>query len=137
MREYIDSIRANMPEEINQAKETAREQKAIIDSANREAEQIIRKAEERAKALVSEEEIIKQAREVAKQELEQAREEADGIVADARAQEKRIKQALANSLEKTLNDAMKAVTNSGKALAKSMDELNSTRDAIMRVNGEG
>ncbi|MBR6045617.1 MAG: hypothetical protein IKP47_08290 [Ruminococcus sp.] len=135
MREYIDSIRANMPDEINLANETVREQKSIIDNANREAEQIIRKAEEKAKVLVSQEEIIKQAREVAKQELEKAREEADGIVADARAQEKKIKAALAVNLEKTLSDAQKAIANSGKALAKSMDDINSTKEAIMRANG--
>ena len=84
MREYIDSIRYNMPEEINKAKETEKEQKEIIARANQEAEQIIRKAEERAKAMVMQEEIIKQAREVAKQELERAKQESEATVSEAR-----------------------------------------------------
>ncbi|MBR1392333.1 MAG: hypothetical protein IJ561_00695 [Ruminococcus sp.] len=130
MKEYIDSIRLNMPIEVNKAKEIELESQNIISNANREAEQIIRQAEERAKALVAEEEIIKQAREVAKQELEKAKEEADYIVEQAKERERSIKSALAANIEQTISDAQKAVSDSGKALAKSMEQLNATKRAI-------
>jgi len=135
MREYMDSIRINMPTEVNEAKETLNEQKAIIDNASREAEQIIRKAEERAKAMVAQEEIIKQAREVAKEELEKAKQEAENIIADAKAQDKKIKLALAQSLEATLSDAQKAITDCGKSLGKNMEQLANTKEAIARATG--
>lgn len=137
MREYIDSVRLNMPEEINKAKETEIEYKNIIANANREAEQIIRKAEERAKAMISEEEIIKQAREVARQELERAKQESEATVADARAMadqivgdaqenEKRIKRALADTLRKTLTDAENTLT-------KACEDVAKTKAAVERV----
>ena len=139
MREYLDSIRFNMPEEINKAKETENEYKNIIADANREAEQIIRQAEEKAKAMVAQEEIIKQAREIAKQELEKAKQEADAtiaeakpmadqIVGDAKTQEKRIKKALADTLEKTLIDTE-------RTLQKCTADVTATKNAVLRVGG--
>ncbi|MBR1764534.1 MAG: hypothetical protein IJ746_03985 [Ruminococcus sp.] len=126
MREYIDSIRLNMPEEIAKAKETEAEQKSIIAQAHRDAEQIVRKAEERAKAMVAQEEIIKQAKEVARDEVKRAKEEAEGIVADARAKEKSIRQALSTNLEKTLSEAE-------KVLSKSLADVTSTKAAVINV----
>lgn len=136
MREYIDSIRYNMPAEIAKAKQTEAEEREIIAKANDEAEQIIRKAEERAKALVAQEEIIKQAREVARQELEKAKEEADAIVHDAKEKEKNLKEALAANLEKILSDAEQALVDSGKALGKSLEQVSGTKQSILRVNGK-
>lgn len=130
MREYIDSIRLNMPEEIAKAKETESEQKSIIAQAHRDAEQIVRKAEERAKAMVAQEEIIKQAKDVARDEIKRAKEEADGIVADARAKEKSIRQALSANLEKTLSDAE-------KVLSKSLADVTSTKAAVINVANKG
>ena len=132
MREYLDSIRFNMPEEINKAKETENEYKNIIADANREAEQIIRQAEEKAKAMVAQEEIIKQAREIAKQEADatvaEAKAMADQIVGDAKTQEKRIKKALADTLEKTLIDTE-------RTLQKCTADVTATKNAVLRVGG--
>ena len=64
MREYIDSIRLNLPGEIKRAKDMTRDKKNILTEANKEAEEIVKKAKDEAKKLVAQEEIIKQAAQV-------------------------------------------------------------------------
>lgn len=126
MREYIDSIRLNMPGEIKRAKDMARDQKNIIAEANKNAEDIIRKAEERAKVLTSEQEVIKQATEIAREQVKRAQEQADEIVAQAIAKDKDIRNALAANLEKTLSDAEKVLT-------KSLSDVTSTKEAVLKI----
>lgn len=126
MREYIDSIRMNLPGEIKRAKDMAKDQKNIIANANKEAEEIIRKAEERAKVLVSEQEIIKQATEIGKEQIKRAQEQADDIVAQAVAKDKDIRNALAANLEKTLSEAE-------KVLSRSLSDVTSTKDAVLKI----
>ena len=58
MRKLVDSIRANMPSEIRQAKAIVKDRSEIIDTAKKEAEDIIRKAEERRNQIISHEEIV-------------------------------------------------------------------------------
>ena len=59
LRDFIDDIRLNMPQEIKQARNIVAEKTDIINTAKREAESIIKSAEEKAKALVAEEEITR------------------------------------------------------------------------------
>ena len=59
LRDFIDDIRLNMPQEIKQARNIVAEKADIINTAKREAESIIKSAEEKAKALVAEEEITR------------------------------------------------------------------------------
>ena len=47
MREYIDSIRLNLPGEIKRAKDMTRDKKNILTEANKEAEEIVKKLNER------------------------------------------------------------------------------------------
>lgn len=126
MREYIDSIRLNLPGEIKRAKDMARDQKNIIAEANKNAEDIIRKAEERAKVLVSEQEILKQATEVAKEQVKRANEQAEDIVAQAVAKDKDIRNALAANLDKVLSDAE-------KVLSRSLSDVTSTKEAVLKI----
>ena len=65
LREYLDSIRSNMPNVVRQAKGIVADRVEIVDGAKKEAEDIIRAAEERARALVMQEEIVKQAQQKA------------------------------------------------------------------------
>ena len=65
LREYLDSIRSNMPNVVRQAKSIVADRVEIVDGAKKEAEDIIRAAEERARALVMQEEIVKQAQQKA------------------------------------------------------------------------
>lgn len=59
LRDFIDDIRLNMPQEIKQARGIVAEKADIINTAKREAETIIKSAEDKAKALVAEEEITR------------------------------------------------------------------------------
>ncbi len=59
MRDCVDEIRLNIPQEIKQARNIVAEKTDIINTAKREAESIIRAAEEKANALVSQEEITR------------------------------------------------------------------------------
>lgn len=126
MREYIDSIRLNLPGELKRAKDLQRDQKNIIAEANKSAEDIIRKAEERAKVLVSEQEILKQATEIAKEQVKRADEQAADIIAQARAKDKDIRNALAANLDKVLSDAEKVLT-------RSLSDVTSTKEAVLKI----
>ena len=126
MREYIDSIRLNIPSEIKRAKDTARDRKKIIDDANAKAEQIIRDAEEKAKVLVSEEEILKQAAEYAKKAVSQANDQAADIIEQAKAKEKAIRHALSENITKTLTEA-------SEVLSKNLNAVNNTKEAVSKI----
>ena len=65
VRELIDDIRLNMPQEIQQAKAVVKDRTQIIDKAKREADMIIKRAEERARTMVAEEAIMKTAQQKA------------------------------------------------------------------------
>lgn len=72
LRELIDDIRINMPQEITQARKLVNDRKVILNEAKQEAERIIHKAEERAERLVSQQEITRQANEKATEILTNA-----------------------------------------------------------------
>ena len=61
IRDYLDEVRANLPNELRQAQSIVNDRAQIVDSANAQAQAIVRKAEERARVLVSESEIVKNA----------------------------------------------------------------------------
>lgn len=63
MRDLINDIRLNLPQEIKQAKLIVMDRKTILNDAQKEADALVHKAEERVKALVSQDEIVKSARE--------------------------------------------------------------------------
>ncbi|MBQ5332645.1 MAG: ATPase [Oscillospiraceae bacterium] len=77
IRDCIDHIRMNMPDEIKQSKKIVNERKSIIDEANKQAEEIVTRAEARANALVANHEIVKAAEakavEIEKQAVMKAR----------------------------------------------------------------
>ena len=118
MREYIDSIRLNLPGEIKRAKD--------ITEANKEAEEIVKKAKDEAKKLVAQEEIIKQAADYAKQIAAEANKQAADIVEQAKAKDKAIREALSENLNKSLSEAAEVLT-------KSLKDVNTTRDAVSKI----
>jgi len=122
MREYIDSIRLNLPGEIKRAKDMTRDKKNILTEANKEAEEIVKKA----KKLVAQEEIIKQAADYAKQIAAEANKQAADIVEQAKAKDKAIREALSENLNKSLSEAAEVLT-------KSLKDVNTTRDAVSKI----
>ena len=79
MRDYINEIRLNLPQEIRQAKLIVRDRQSIISDANKEADNIIRRAEERAKVIFSNDEITKAAKARAVEITNQAQNKAKEI----------------------------------------------------------
>ena len=63
VRDLLDSIRANLPSEIRQARAIVNDRTEIVNTAKKEAESIIRNAEERRNQILSHEEIVVQAQE--------------------------------------------------------------------------
>ena len=61
VREMVDDIRLNLPDEIKQAKAIVKDRSEILSSAKTEAEAIVRKAEERARVMIAQDEVMKQA----------------------------------------------------------------------------
>ena len=119
MREYIDSIRLNLPGEIKRAKDMTRDKKNILTEANKEAEEIVKKAKDEAKKLVAQEEIIKQAADYAKQIAAEANKQATD-------KDKAIREALSENLNKSLSEAAEVLT-------KSLKDVNTTRDAVSKI----
>ena len=76
IRDLLDDIRMNMPQEIRQAKAIVADRQDILSSAKRESEAIIQKAEDRARILVREEEVTKQAQQRAAEILSTAQAQA-------------------------------------------------------------
>ncbi|MBD5139687.1 MAG: ATPase [Ruminococcus sp.] len=79
MRDYINEIRLNLPQEIKQAKLIVRDRQSIMSDATKEADAIIRRAEDRAKVIVSNDEITKAAKARAADILNQAQGKAKEI----------------------------------------------------------
>ena len=109
MREYIDSIRLNLPGEIKRAKDMTRDKKNILTEANKEAEEIVKKAKDEAKQIAAE-----------------ANKQAADIVEQAKAKDKAIREALSENLNKSLSEAAEVLT-------KSLKDVNTTRDAVSKI----
>lgn len=116
LREYIDSIRYNLPSDIKQAKELQNDKALIITEANKKAEVIIKKAEDRAKVLVSNEEILKQ-----------AKEQAAEITSQAYAMDRDIRNAMSEKI-----DSLFAETE--ESLASALKDIRNTRAAVKAAN---
>ena len=77
LEEALAGLRAELPDELRQARWILKERDEVIEQARREGEQILSDARREADRLVSEDEIV-----------ERARRDAERIVADAREQAK-------------------------------------------------
>ena len=112
IREILDDIRANLPQELRQARAIVADRAQIIGDAKREAETIVRVAEERSKALVNRDEIVQQA---------QAR--ANDLIAQ--------EQTRAREMRKATNDYVEdLMRRTDEALTANLAELRKTRQNI-------
>lgn len=99
MRDYIDQIRYNMPNEIDNAKKMVGDRTQIINEARKEAESIIKRAEERAKLMVSETEIVKL-----------AKDRANEILLNAESKDRDIRIAMTERMDEMLNQTEAILT---------------------------
>ena len=109
LRDLIDDVRGNLPDEIRQAKGIVNDRAQILNDAKREAEAIISKAENRARAIVSEQEIVKE-----------SQRRAAEIMSAAQTQSRELSNSVANYCENVLRTTE-------EQLARSMAEVKNTR----------
>ncbi|MEG0541237.1 MAG: ATPase [Angelakisella sp.] len=145
IREIIDDIRLQMPNEIKQAKAVVADRNEILSMAKREAEGLIRKAEERAKALVEQDTIVRQANSKALAMLNEANQKAAEIMSQSTAKANELTtQSTARATETLTQATMRSremkqaayefsetsLRNAEEALANSLNEVRSTRQAL-------
>ncbi len=138
MHEFVDEIRINIPTEIKRAKDMESQKKTILENAQKEADDIVAKAKQQADSivaeaqaeadrLVSQQEIIGRANEYAQAQAERANQEAADIVNQAREKELAIREAMVSNINSSLTEA-------AAILAKNLEAVNNTRDAISRIS---
>lgn len=116
VRDCINDIRVNLPQEIKQAQLIVKDRKSIMEQAKNEEERIIRQAEERAKQITSNNEITIQ-----------AKQRAVEIITQAQDKSKEIRNATNEYIENVLNQAE-------QVLSSNLSDLRKTRQAVKQIN---
>ena len=119
MRDIIDEVRNNLPDEIRDSKKIVADREQIIKGARAESENIIKQAEERARGLVSDQEITKR-----------AQQRAVEILTAAQQQAKEISRSATTYCETILK-------NSEEVLARSVSDIKNTRMNLRSVASRG
>lgn len=83
MRDIIDEVRNNLPDEIRESKKIVNDREQIMQNARIESENIIQQAEERARVLTSEQEIVKRSQQHAAEILSAAQKSAKELTRKA------------------------------------------------------
>ena len=117
VRELIDDIRLNMPQEIQQAKAVVKDRTQIVEKAKREADMIIKRAEERARAMVAEEAIMKT-----------AQQKATEMITSAQNQSREMRATVTNYCENMLRQTE-------EQLSSSLSDVQNVR-ATLRQSGK-
>ena len=119
MRDIIDEVRNNLPDEIRDSKKIVADREQIIKGARAESENIIKQAEERARGLVSDQEITKR-----------DQQRAVEILTAAQQQAKEISRSATTYCETILK-------NSEEVLARSVSDIKNTRMNLRSVASRG
>ena len=117
VRELIDDIRLNMPQEIQQAKAVVKDRAQIVEKAKREADAIIKRAEERARVMVAEEAIMKT-----------AQQKATELITSAQNQSREMRATVTNYCENMLRQTE-------EQLSSSLSDVQNVR-ATLRQSGK-
>ena len=79
MRDIIDEVRNNLPDEVRESKKIVNDREQIMKNARIESENIIQQAEERARALVNDQEIVRIAKARSNEMLASTQAKADAL----------------------------------------------------------
>ena len=107
-KDMLDDIKANLPQEIRQARGIVADRNRIISQANQEAESIIHSAEERAKKMVSKSEIVRQAQHRSAEMLTDAKTKSNEMRKAATEYVDDIMKQADEDMSRTLSDLKKA-----------------------------
>lgn len=111
-KDMLDDIKANLPQEIRQARGIVADRNRIISQANQEAESIIHTAEDRVKKMVSKSEIVRQ-----------AQHRSNEILTDAKMKSSDMRKAAADYID----DIMKQADDD---MSRTLSELKKARQNI-------
>jgi len=100
--EYMDKIRATLPDELRQAKFVNLEKEKVLQEAQRQADRIMEEANKQAQRLVAEDVLSKQAAQQAEELLAQAQKTSAEIKQGSKNYANDILHQLENNLEKAL-----------------------------------
>lgn len=112
IRQILEDIRLELPQEIIQAQKIISDRQRVIDSAKTEAETMIRVSEEKIKAMVSQSEIVKTAQAAA-----------DSIINDANSKAREMKK----SANEYVDEMMKRLD---ETVTQSLVEVRKARQAL-------
>jgi cell division septum initiation protein DivIVA len=107
--ELLEAARAELPEEIKQARWVVKDREELITKARRDGEAVLRSAQEQQARLLAETEVVRAAHEEAEQILSEAREQARQLRLEA---EDYVDAKLAQyeiALEKTWNELQRSI----------------------------
>ncbi|MDR2532143.1 MAG: ATPase [Oscillospiraceae bacterium] len=116
MRELVDEIRLNMPNEFKQAKKITQDRKDIVSEAKGEADMIIKRAEERAKQLVSHQEITRH-----------AQQRSNEIIASAHQKSKELRNTTNEYIDNTLSKVEELLSNDLVNIKKARNALKANK----------
>ncbi len=119
VKQILDEIRDNLPQEIRQAKAICADRAQIISDAKREAETVVRVAEERAKTMINQDEIVKQ-----------AQQKANDLIAQSQTKFREMRKASNDYID----DLMKRTE---EGLSSNLAELRQTRQNIKASQRSG
>jgi len=111
LKDIISEMRANIPQEIRQAKNIVADRTKILNDAKKEAENVVQVAEARAKELTDRHEITRNAQQSADDILSKANEEAEKIRGAANAYIENIMKKADDSLSENLAQLQKTRQN--------------------------
>ena len=115
MRDIIDEVRNNLPDELRDSKKIVADREQILRNAQTDADNLIKQAEERARGLVSDQEIVKR-----------AQQRAVEILSAAQSQVKELNRSATAYCETILK-------NSEEVLARSIADIKNTRMNLRNV----
>jgi DNA-binding PucR family transcriptional regulator len=110
--DYIDRIRASLPEEMRQAKWVVQEREKVIEGSKKEAERIIENAQKELERRADESEIVQQAKVSANEILQKA----EGIANEIKQGARIYADETLQKLEEELNNVIKEVKNGREEL---------------------
>lgn len=117
--DLIDQLRANLPEELKQARWIIKERSEMLDEARRESDKILAEARMRAEEMVAETEVVRAAKKESAEMLEEARSNARKIRLEA---EDYADEKLAN-LEATLHRLVSTIRKGREKLQGKVEKV--------------
>lgn len=136
MKEIIEDIRLNMPEEIRKAKKIVEDRATILEKAAADAEMTIRKAEEQQQLMVSDTEVMKVAQAQSNALLAKSNGEANDIIAEAKDKATTMRNSAIRFVDDLMRQADDALYDNLSELRRARQSFKGTADAVISADSE-